>query len=110
VQGQQESSALRPWNNTSSYERANKSIGVIYIESSNLGDGIKLLEIYSTQAASSINNAFLHSLINMKKEELDRTYQELRKRYIDTIEALRLTVDAKDIYTRVIRTVSHTMR
>lgn len=78
----------------------NKSIGVIYIESSNLGDGIKLLEIYSTQAASSINNAFLHSLINMKKEELDRTYQELRKRYIDTIEALRLTVDAKDIYTR----------
>ncbi|GAE89018.1 DUF3369 domain-containing protein [Acetivibrio straminisolvens] len=77
-----------------------KSIGVIYIESSNLGDGIKLLEIYSTQAASSINNAFLHSLINMKKEELDKTYQELRKRYIDTIEALRLTVDAKDIYTR----------
>ncbi|HOM01749.1 MAG TPA: DUF3369 domain-containing protein [Acetivibrio sp.] len=77
-----------------------KSIGVIYIESSNLGDGIKLLEIYSNQAASSINNAFLHSLINMKKDELDKTYQELRKRYIDTIEALRLTVDAKDIYTR----------
>ncbi|ODM25431.1 phosphodiesterase [Clostridium sp. Bc-iso-3] len=77
-----------------------KSIGVIYIESSNLGDGIKLLEIYSSQAASSINNAFLHSLINMKKDELDKTYQELRKRYIDTIEALRLTVDAKDIYTR----------
>ena len=59
-----------------------------------------MLEIYSSQAALSINNAFLHSLINMKKEELDRTYQELRNRYIDTIEALRLTVDAKDIYTR----------
>ncbi|WP_010250176.1 HD domain-containing phosphohydrolase [Acetivibrio cellulolyticus] len=76
------------------------SIGVIYIESNNFDEGLKLLEIYSTQAASSINNAFLHSLINMKKEELDRTYQELRNRYIDTIEALRLTVDAKDIYTR----------
>lgn len=78
----------------------NTSIGVIYIESNNFDEGLKLLEIYSTQAASSINNAFLHSLINMKKEELDRTYQELRNRYIDTIEALRLTVDAKDIYTR----------
>lgn len=78
----------------------NTSIGVIYIESNNFDEGLKLLEIYSSQASSSINNAFLHSLINMKKEELDRTYQELRNRYIDTIEALRLTVDAKDIYTR----------
>ncbi|HPT91424.1 MAG TPA: DUF3369 domain-containing protein [Acetivibrio sp.] len=78
----------------------NKSSGVIYIESYNFDEGLRLLEIYSTQAALSINNAFLHSLINMKKEELDRTYQELRNRYIDTIEALRLTVDAKDIYTR----------
>lgn len=78
----------------------NKSTGVIYIESNNFDEGLRLLEIYSTQASSSINNAFLHSLINMKKEELDRTYQELRNRYIDTIEALRLTVDAKDIYTR----------
>jgi putative nucleotidyltransferase with HDIG domain len=36
----------------------------------------------------------------MKREELDRTYMELKTRYVDTIEALRLTVDAKDIYTR----------
>lgn len=78
----------------------NSSIGVIYIESNNFDEGLKLLEIYSTQAATSIINAFLHSLINMKKEELDRTYMELKKRYIDTIEALRLTVDAKDYYTR----------
>lgn len=78
----------------------NSSIGVIYIESNNFDEGLKLLEIYSNQAATSIINAFLHSLINMKKEELDRTYMELRKRYIDTIEALRLTVDAKDYYTR----------
>lgn len=78
----------------------NSSIGVIYIESNNFDEGLKLLEIYSTQAATSIINAFLHSLINMKKEELDKTYMELKKRYIDTIEALRLTVDAKDYYTR----------
>ncbi|AEV68442.1 HD domain-containing phosphohydrolase [Acetivibrio clariflavus] len=77
-----------------------KSIGVMYVESNSFDEGIKLLEIYSVQAATSIVNAFLHSLINMKKEELDKTYMELRKRYIDTIEALRLTVDAKDYYTR----------
>ncbi|TYQ18326.1 UNVERIFIED_CONTAM: putative nucleotidyltransferase with HDIG domain [Acetivibrio alkalicellulosi] len=78
----------------------NKSMGVIYIESNNFNEGRKLIEIYSKQAASSISNAFLHSLINMKKEELDKTYKELKNRYMDTIEALRLTVDAKDIYTR----------
>jgi|LSQX01.2.fsa_nt_gb putative nucleotidyltransferase with HDIG domain len=77
-----------------------KSIGVLYVESSKFDEGLRLLEIYSIQAASSINNAFLHSLINMKKDELDRTYKELKTRYMDTIEALRLTVDAKDIYTR----------
>jgi putative nucleotidyltransferase with HDIG domain len=76
------------------------SLGVIYIESNQLDENEKLVEIYANQAASSINNAFLHSLINIKKEELDKTFQELRLRYMDTIEALRLTVDAKDFYTR----------
>lgn len=78
----------------------NTSMGVIYIESKDFKEGKALIEIYARQAASSINNAHLDSLINMKKEELDWTYKELKKRYLDTIEALRLTVDAKDIYTR----------
>ena len=77
-----------------------QAIGVIYVESINIMDGLKLLEIYSNQAASSINNAFLHSLVNMKNEELNKTYDQLKLRYMDTIEALRLAVDAKDIYTR----------
>lgn len=61
---------------------------------------LKLLEIYTKQAASSINNAFLHSLVNMKNEELSRTYDQLKLRYMDTIEVLRQAVDARDIYTR----------
>lgn len=77
-----------------------QAIGVIYVESKNLDDGIKLLEIYTNQAASSINNAFLHSLVNMKNEELNKTYDQLKLRYMDTIEALRQAVDAKDFYTR----------
>jgi putative nucleotidyltransferase with HDIG domain len=82
-----------------------QTIGVIYVESldsshSQLDQWIKLLEIYASQAASSLSNAFLHSMVNMKNEELNKTYDQLRVRYMDTIEALRLVVDAKDIYTR----------
>lgn len=82
-----------------------ESIGVIYVESeknssSEMTEGYKLLEIYAAQAASSISNAFLHSLVNIKNEELNRTYEQLRVRYMDTIEALRQVVDAKDEYTR----------
>jgi putative nucleotidyltransferase with HDIG domain len=36
----------------------------------------------------------------MKNEELNRTYDQLKLRYMDTIEALRQAVDARDIYTR----------
>lgn len=77
-----------------------QDIGIIYVEGDDIKEGIKLLEIYATQAASSINNAFLHSMVNIKNDELNTTYDQLRERYMDTIEALRLVVDAKDIYTR----------
>jgi putative nucleotidyltransferase with HDIG domain len=77
-----------------------QAIGVIYVEGTNRDEGVELLEIYTSQAASSISNAFLHSLVNMKNEELNRTYDQLKLRYMDTIEALRQAVDARDIYTR----------
>lgn len=77
-----------------------QTIGVIYIEIDDYDDALKHLEIFAAQAASAVSNAFLHSLVNTKNDELSRTYDELRKTYIDTVEALRLTVDAKDEYTR----------
>lgn len=76
------------------------AIGAIYVSSIDSDEDIKLLQIYAQQAASSINNAFLHSLVNTKNEELNNTYAQLKVRYMDTIEVLRLTVDAKDEYTR----------
>lgn len=76
------------------------SIGVIYIESDCYQEGLKLLEIYAKQAASAINNAQMHFMVNMKNDELVSTYAELKHRYMDTIETLRLAVDAKDVYTR----------
>jgi len=78
----------------------NSAIGAIYVSSFNADEGLKLLQIYANQAASSINNAFLHSLVNIKNEELNDTYAQLKVRYMDTIEVLRLAVDAKDVYTR----------
>jgi putative nucleotidyltransferase with HDIG domain len=80
-------------------------IGVIYVESAeslinDIAEGYKLLEIYAAQAASALTNAFLHSLLNMQNEELNRTYEQLRIRYMDTIEALRQVVDTKDEYMR----------
>lgn len=76
------------------------AIGAIYVAALHPGEGIRLLEIYARQAASSISNAFLHSLVNTKNEELEGTYAQLRARYMDTVEVLRLAVDAKDEYTR----------
>ncbi len=81
----------------------NESIGVIGV---NTGEGvfdkeiIKLFEIYANQVSSAISNAFLHSLVNIKNNELNKTYAQLREGYLETISALRLIVDAKDIYTR----------
>lgn len=90
-----EDGVIFPLNNEKS-----QAIGVIYVEGTNRDEGVELLEIYTSQAASSISNAFLYSLVNMKNEELNRTYDQLKLRYMDTIEALRQAVDARDIYTR----------
>ncbi len=79
---------------------SNAAIGAIYVSDINNDEDIKLLQIYARQAESSINNAFLHSLVNTKNEELNNTYAQLKVRYMDTIEVLRLAVDAKDEYTR----------
>lgn len=77
-----------------------KTEGVIYLETDNYENGIEFLEIYSTQASTAISNVFLHSMVNAKNYELDRTYNELKQRYMDAVQALRLAVDAKDVYTR----------
>jgi len=76
-----------------------ESIGVMYADIDDDED-INLIELFSIQAASSINNAFLHSLLNIKNTELSKTYEIIRTRYEETIDTLRLTVDAKDEYTR----------
>jgi len=77
-----------------------QTLGVIYLETTHIPVEMELLKIYITQAATSISNIYLHSIVSIKNDELDRTYNELKQRYLDAIQVLRLTVDAKDVYTR----------
>lgn len=74
--------------------------GVLYVEAEVGDEEMNFLEIYANQISSAVNNAILHDLVNMKNEELKNTYDRLKIYYMDTIETLRLAVDAKDVYTR----------
>lgn len=49
---------------------------------------------------SGIKSILQMQVIKEYSEELKNTYDRLRTHYMDTVEALRLAVDAKDIYTR----------
>ncbi len=75
-------------------------IGTIYIEYNETDDIVKLLEIFARQVAGAISNTCLHNVIRNKNEEIGKMYEQLKDSYIETIEALRQAVDAKDEYTR----------
>lgn len=64
-------------------------------------DGIsQLFALYANQAASAIGNVLFQSLISSKNSELAEAYSTLNAHYIEMIDAMRLMVDTKDIYTR----------
>lgn len=76
------------------------TLGVIYVSSGNIDDeSLKLLQIYSSIVSSSISNALLHRLINIKNEELDKQREQLALWYIETVRTIRLTINFKDEYT-----------
>ena len=49
-----------------------ETLGVIYAECTQYRNETKLLEIYANQAASALDNAFLHALVKTKNDELTR--------------------------------------
>lgn len=78
----------------------NGTIGVLYVEMEDISESMELVEIYASQALGSLNNAFLHAMLNEKNSELAYTYDLLKQHYMEIIDALRVVVDAKDAYTR----------
>ncbi|MCL1830933.1 MAG: HD domain-containing protein [Oscillospiraceae bacterium] len=65
--------------------------GIVYIGSR--VEENNLLDVFVTQASSLLQNVMLH-------EQLNSTLSDLKASYVETIEALRLAVDAKDVSTR----------
>jgi putative nucleotidyltransferase with HDIG domain len=76
------------------------AIGAAYISGKIESDTRNLLELFLNQAAISVQNATLHTMLDNKAGELTTAYSSLKTTYLETIEALRLAVDTKDIYTR----------
>lgn len=77
------------------------SIGVLHVKTDTklTDESLKLLKIFESLVSSSIRNAILHSLINIKKEELRKSRENLAVWYIEAVTTIRLTIDAKDNYT-----------
>ncbi|MCQ4951794.1 HD domain-containing response regulator [Holdemania filiformis] len=61
---------------------------------------IQLLTLYSRQAGSAIARMILHTVLQSRNDQLKETNKQLKDSYMETITAVRLMVEAKDIYTR----------
>ena len=61
---------------------------------------IQLLTLYSRQAGSAIARMILHTVLQSRNDQLKETNKQLKASYMETITAVRLMVEAKDIYTR----------
>ena len=79
-----------------------RSYGVIGVsKSSEQTDAIMpLVSVYAEQTSTALHNTLLHVLLNQQNEKLSEAYGQLKNSYMQTIEAIRVMVDAKDIYTR----------
>ncbi|MEG1501081.1 MAG: DUF3369 domain-containing protein, partial [Clostridiales bacterium] len=77
-------------------------IGVLGIECTPQAnnDFVKLLEVFARQTSSAIHNIILHLMVNDQNLELEKAYEIMKESYMETISAIRLMVDMKDIYTR----------
>lgn len=59
-----------------------------------------LLSVYAEQVSTALHNTLLKILLDANNKRLTDMNKRLRDSYMQTVEALRLLVDAKDLYTR----------
>ena len=83
-------------------DEQNMPVGLlgIYLKEKQQYHQTQLLEVFSRQITSALGNVRLNALLTQKNEELSRAYSSLNDSYFEIISAMRLLVDAKDIYTR----------
>lgn len=65
-----------------------------YCEKSDKFDQLNLMIESGIKSISQLRR------VKQLNDELNRTHEELKVRYMDTVEVLRMAVDAKDVYTR----------
>lgn len=58
-----------------------------------------LVSVYVEQISTALHNTILNILLNTNNKALANAISKLKESYMQTVEALRLLVDAKDIYT-----------
>ena len=61
---------------------------------------MELLSVYAEQVSAALHNNLLRLLINANNKCLSEANTKIQNSYMQTVEALRLLVDAKDLYTR----------
>lgn len=69
-------------------------------ENETQNESLQLFDIYSKQVGSIVSNMILHCALQQQNEQLKEAFATMRKNYMETINAMRLMVDAKDFYTR----------
>ncbi len=76
--------------------------GVIGLQAdrSSHSDLEQLLEVFARQAGSALCNVLFRTVIKVKNRQLNDAYSAMHENYLEMIDAMRLMVDAKDIYTR----------
>ena len=78
--------------------------GIIYLEN-NLAthaftpERLKLLQIFSAQAAIAIENALLYKKLKRSEESLKESFENLNKVFATTVNAMSLAIEARDPYT-----------
>ena len=78
-----------------------RHIGVMFISYDRRDDDTSgLVGIFASQVVAAVENAYLHSALSEKSEEINRAYTKLHERYLDMVEALRAIVNTRDVYTR----------
>ena len=61
---------------------------------------LDLLLVYAEQVSTALHNTLLKILLDANNKQLTRMNKRLRDSYMQTVEAMRQLVDAKDLYTR----------
>lgn len=90
-----------PWVCAAIFNNAGDIVGLLSIctEDAPNDDRIQLLRVFSRQITGALSNLDLHSEVSRKNSELTQAYSQLHDSYMEMVHALRLMVDARDIYT-----------